>query len=150
MWRFARLENDASDASVAIQQRMNGTCCHSMWFCAGLEIDAYMATSKMHVPVVVFCAFHNMWSPAGLRNDAADAYMAIKTLHVILFCAFHSVWRSAGLRNDAPDASMAMRQRWRLAEIRAEDYAFVLFSSFLNQLNDKVGCSQNINCLDCC
>lgn len=33
---------------------------------------------------------------------------------------------------------MAMRQRWRLAEIRAEDYAFVLFSSFLNQLNDKV------------
>ncbi len=44
---------------------------------------------------------------------------------------------SVGLRNDAPDASMAMRQRWRLAEIRAEDYAFVLFSSFLNQLNDK-------------
>lgn len=48
-----------------------------------------------------------------------------------------SVCVSVGLRNDAPDASMAMRQRWRLAEIRAEDYAFVLFSSFLNQLNDK-------------
>ena len=46
----------------------------------------------------------------------------------------------AGLRNDAPDAAMAMRQRWRLAEIRAEDYAFVLFSSFLNQLEQKVKC----------
>lgn len=33
---------------------------------------------------------------------------------------------------------MSMRQRWRLAEIRAEDYAFVLFSSFLNQLEQKV------------
>ena len=49
----------------------------------------------------------------------------------------HDVHVSVGLRNDAPDASMAMRQRWRLAEIRAEDYAFVLFSSFLNQLNNK-------------
>ena len=39
---------------------------------------------------------------------------------------------------------MAMRQRWRLAEIRAEDYAFVLFSSFLNQLEHKVPC---LHCL---
>ena len=54
----------------------------------------------------------------------------------------HDVCVSVGLRNDAPDASMAMRQRWRLAEIRAEDYAFVLFSSFLNQLTDKA-CSHS-------
>ncbi len=33
---------------------------------------------------------------------------------------------------------MAMRQRWRLAEIRCEDYAFVLFSRFLNLLDAKV------------
>ena len=33
---------------------------------------------------------------------------------------------------------MAMRQRWRLSEIRAEDYAFVLTSSFLNLLEDRV------------
>lgn len=47
-----------------------------------------------------------------------------------------------GLRNDAPDAAMAMRQRWRLAEVRAEDYAFVLFSSFLNQLEQKASLHQ--------
>ena len=38
-----------------------------------------------------------------------------------------------------------MRQRWRLAEIRAEDYAFVLFSSFLNQLSDKVLQQQSLH-----
>jgi hypothetical protein len=31
-----------------------------------------------------------------------------------------------------------MRQRWRLAEIRSEDYAFVLFSRFLNLLDARV------------
>ena len=31
-----------------------------------------------------------------------------------------------------------MRQRWRLAEVRAEDYAFVLLARFLNLLNDQV------------
>lgn len=45
---------------------------------------------------------------------------------------------SAGLRNDASDDSLAMRQRWRLAEIRCEDYGFVLFSRFLNLLDARV------------
>ena len=36
------------------------------------------------------------------------------------------------------DDSLAMRQRWRLAEIRCEDYAFVLLSRFLNLLDDRV------------
>ena len=44
----------------------------------------------------------------------------------------------AGLRNDASDDSLAMRQRWRLAEIRCEDYGFVLFSRFLNLLDARV------------
>ena len=43
-----------------------------------------------------------------------------------------------GLRNDASDDAMAMRQRWRLAEIRCEEYSFVLFSRFLNLLDAKV------------
>ncbi len=43
----------------------------------------------------------------------------------------------AGLRNDASEAALAMRQRWRLAEIRAEEVAFVLLSSFLNQLAEQ-------------
>ncbi len=44
------------------------------------------------------------------------------------------------MRNDAPDDSMAMRQRWRLAEIRCEDYAFVLTSRFINLLEARVRC----------
>ena len=32
---------------------------------------------------------------------------------------------------------MAMRQRWRLSEIRAEDYAFVLISRFINLLEEE-------------
>ena len=43
-----------------------------------------------------------------------------------------------GLRNDAPDTALAMRQRWRLAEIRAEDYVFVLISRFINNLEERV------------
>jgi phosphoglucan,water dikinase len=45
----------------------------------------------------------------------------------------------SGLRNDAPDAALAMRQRWRLAEVRAEDYAFVLLSRLDNALEQQVG-----------
>ena len=41
---------------------------------------------------------------------------------------------ASGLRNDAPEGSLAMRQRWRLAEGRAQDYAFVLLSRLTNLL----------------
>ena len=44
----------------------------------------------------------------------------------------------AGLRNDASDTAIAMRQRWRLCEIRAEEYAFVLLSRFINSLAAQV------------
>ncbi|KAL4513385.1 hypothetical protein Ndes2437B_g00596 [Nannochloris sp. 'desiccata'] len=46
---------------------------------------------------------------------------------------------SSGLRNDAPDRALSMRQKWRLAEIRAEDYAFVLLSRFINNLEERGG-----------
>jgi hypothetical protein len=45
---------------------------------------------------------------------------------------------SSGPRNDAPDAALAMRQRWRLAELRAEEYAFVLLSQFTNAIEAQV------------
>ena len=45
---------------------------------------------------------------------------------------------SSGLRNDASEASIAMRQKFRLSEIRAEDYAFVLVSRILNILEGQV------------
>jgi phosphoglucan, water dikinase len=46
---------------------------------------------------------------------------------------------SSGLRNDAADDALAMRQRWRLAELRCEDFAFVLTSRFLNLLDAAGG-----------
>lgn len=45
---------------------------------------------------------------------------------------------AAGLRNDATDASIAMRQKFRLTEIRAEDYAYVLVSRILNIFEEQV------------
>ncbi|KAJ4723049.1 phosphoglucan, water dikinase, chloroplastic-like [Melia azedarach] len=45
----------------------------------------------------------------------------------------------SGLRNDAPDAAIAMRQKWRLSEIGLEDYSFVLFSRYLNALENEGG-----------
>ncbi|KAI8466100.1 MAG: pyruvate phosphate dikinase [Monoraphidium minutum] len=46
---------------------------------------------------------------------------------------------SSGLRNDAPDAALAMRQRYRLAELRCEEYLFVLMSRFINALEGQGG-----------
>ncbi|KAL3506570.1 hypothetical protein ACH5RR_031952 [Cinchona calisaya] len=54
----------------------------------------------------------------------------------------------SGLRNDAPDAAIAMRQKWRLCEIGLEDYAFVLFSRFLNVLENLGGAHQLAGNLD--
>lgn len=46
---------------------------------------------------------------------------------------------SAGLRNDAPDRALVMRQKWRLAEIRSEDYIFMVLSRYINSIEDKGG-----------
>lgn len=46
---------------------------------------------------------------------------------------------SSGLRNDAPDDALAARQRWRLAELRCEDYAFVLASRLSGMLDGGGG-----------
>ncbi|GJS18940.1 phosphoglucan, water dikinase, chloroplastic [Tanacetum coccineum] len=54
----------------------------------------------------------------------------------------------SGIRNDAPDSAIAMRQKWRLAEIGLEDYAFVLMSRYLNALDAAGGAqwlAENVN-----
>jgi hypothetical protein len=51
---------------------------------------------------------------------------------------YSSVLLCSGLRTDAPDAALAMRQRWRLAEVKCEDYAFVLLSRCINKLEQEV------------
>ena len=74
-------------------------------------------------------------------NNLMDALHTLTTLRALLCSGL-----SSGLRNDASNNALAMRQRWRLGEIRAEDYAFVLLSTFLNLLEDKV----SIAMLTCC
>lgn len=58
---------------------------------------------------------------------------AATTLRAVLLRAL-----SSGLRNDAPDAALAMRQRYRLSELRCEEYLFVLMSRFINTLEQQV------------
>ena len=58
---------------------------------------------------------------------------AATTLRALLLNSLRS-----GLRNDAPDAALAMRQRFRLAEVRCEEYVFMLMSRFMNELEAQV------------
>eukprot|EP00889_Picochlorum_renovo_P003611 jgi/Picre1/30641/NNA_006002.t1 len=67
-------------------------------------------------------------------NTVMDCMHAVTTVRAVL-----SSGLSAGLRNDAPDRALVMRQKWRLSEIRAEDYIFMLLSRFINNLEDKGG-----------
>lgn len=60
-------------------------------------------------------------------SDLVEALHALTTVRATLASGL-----APGLRNDAPDNAIAMRQRWRLAELRAEEYAFVLLSRFLS------------------
>ncbi len=45
---------------------------------------------------------------------------------------------SAGLRNDVTDDVLAMRQRWRLCDIRLEEYNFVVLSRLINAVEKAV------------
>lgn len=67
-------------------------------------------------------------------NQIMDVLHSVTTVRALLVSGLQS-----GLRNDAPDASMSMRQKWRLAEIRSEDYFFVILSRFINLLEEKGG-----------
>lgn len=69
-----------------------------------------------------------------LDNTIMDALHAATSVRALLASGLAS-----GLRNDAPDAALSMRQRWRMAEIRAEDYCFVLLSRFINVLENRGG-----------
>ncbi|KAK9806719.1 hypothetical protein WJX72_000486 [[Myrmecia] bisecta] len=71
---------------------------------------------------------------AEAQNALMDALHSLTSVRALLASGLGS-----GLRNDAPDAAIAMRQRWRLCEIRAEDYAFVLLSRFVNALEEQGG-----------
>jgi len=76
--------------------------------------------------------------------DKAGEHAPLDDLMAALFMgtqarAYYTAGLSAGLRNDVGDEVLAMRQRWRLAEIRIEDYVFVLLSRVIQQLEDAGG-----------
>jgi phosphoglucan, water dikinase len=60
-------------------------------------------------------------------NAAAEALHAATSLRAHLARGLAS-----GLRTDAPDASLAMRQAWRVADVRTEEFVFVTLSWALN------------------
>ena len=66
-------------------------------------------------------------------SQLVDALHALTTVRAIVANGL-----SSGQRNDAPESAIAMRQRWRLAELRAEEYAFVLLSRLLTVLSTQV------------
>ncbi|PRW57887.1 water chloroplastic isoform A [Chlorella sorokiniana] len=73
-------------------------------------------------------------------GEAADLNAVMDVLHAATTVrALLASGLSSGLRNDAPDNAIAMRQRWRQCEVRAEDYAFVLFSRFINAIEEQGG-----------
>jgi hypothetical protein len=110
----------------------------------------------LRCPAPWSCPPHTLGLPCPPSPQTLDAFLAAKarldnlnlpplaeimgvahagtTLRALLLRAL-----SSGLRNDAPDAALAMRQRFRLAELRCEEYLFVLMSRFMNALEQQVG-----------
>lgn len=86
-----------------------------------------------------------MQCPLAATQGVSDGGTLLVQLFSVLFLllSLHQSCGScsctcSGLRNDAPDAALAMRQRWRLAEVKCEDYAFVLLSRCINKLEEEV------------
>lgn len=69
-------------------------------------------------------------------NQLMDALHSATSVRALLISGL-----SSGLRTDAPDSALVMRQRWRLTEVRLEDYVFVLLSQFVNKLEERGGAS---------
>lgn len=72
-------------------------------------------------------------SQPGAKGPSLDDLMAL------LFSAtqartFYVAGLSAGLRNDVTEEALEMRQRWRLVELRLEEYCFVVLSRIIAAL----------------
>ncbi|KAG2494284.1 hypothetical protein HYH03_007637 [Edaphochlamys debaryana] len=75
------------------------------------------------------------------RVEAAGKGARIDDLMSLLSAAtqarsFYAHGLVAGLRNDVTDEMLSMRQRWRLADIRLEEYAFVVLSRIIGTLEE--------------
>ena len=73
-------------------------------------------------------------------NVLVDALHAATTARALLASGL-----SSGLRTDAPDSSLSMRQRWRVADARLEDYVFVLLSRCASAVEGRCGGSAGLS-----
>lgn len=79
---------------------------------------------------------------AKARAEAAGEGAKLEDLMALLTAAtqarsFYVASLVAGLRNDVTDEVLSMRQRWRLADIRLEEYSFVVLSRIIGQLEEQ-------------
>ena len=51
---------------------------------------------------------------------------------------FYVAGLAGGLRNDTHDEMLERRQRWRLADVRLEEYCFVVLSRVINAIEEQV------------
>eukprot|EP00803_Ostreobium_quekettii_P004598 evm.model.scf_1052.1 EVM.evm.TU.scf_1052.1 scf_1052:16591-22201(-) len=72
--------------------------------------------------------------PGAETAAVMDALHAVTTVRAYLENRL-----SSGLRNDAPDSALAMRQKYRIAEMRCEEYAFVLLGRFIGLTESQTG-----------
>ncbi|EFJ49323.1 hypothetical protein VOLCADRAFT_90138 [Volvox carteri f. nagariensis] len=66
-----------------------------------------------------------------------DDLMALLTAATQVARSFYAAGLVAGLRNDVTDEILSMRQRWRLADIRLEEYSFVVLSRLIGLLEEQ-------------
>lgn len=72
--------------------------------------------------------------PSDVQHRSLNHEPAIHGPCVSQARCYYCAGLGSGLRNDVGDGQLAMRQRWRLAEIRLEDYVFVLLARIIGQI----------------
>ncbi|PNH06514.1 Phosphoglucan, water dikinase, chloroplastic [Tetrabaena socialis] len=78
------------------------------------------------------------------RVEEAGTGASLEDLQNLLTAAtqarsFYAAGLVAGLRNDVTDEVLSMRQRWRLADIRLEEYCFVVLSRMIGVMEAQSG-----------
>ncbi len=153
--RFLEAKEKVDSGNAANQEDLENHCINAFHaltsvradLVAGLHSGMLLApswTSNMFTRLLHkagYC-FSHVTLAGRYRRDKLHLSTAFKRqflLHGDFSADTKTLTGAAGMRNDASDDSMAMRQRWRLSEIRAEDYAFVLISRFINLLEERVG-----------
>ena len=114
----------------------------SLWSAVQAGLDAAAWAALWRDSQTLRALAMSLWTGllASALSTAAAAWLLCRSFSPLPGTAVGARLASGlapGLRNDAPDESIAMRQRWRLAELRAEEYAFVLLSRFMTSFAEQ-------------